>query len=1194
MMRRFYFGKKLVFALLLLIPVVSISMTAGSASAGYSPLLRRYPYLTDVVDSYATINWATDQSNFNAAVRWGKVGAESCTAHYVEASRTAVTVNSVAEYQWKAMLTLAPGTQYCYRVYLGSGPSTEVDLLGSDSSPVFWTQVPSGSSQPYSFAVFGDWGYVDSTGANPYQARLMSLIAGSGARFALTAGDNGYPSGNQSNYGDLIQTGNSISAIFGPLFWKVPGSSIPIFPASGNHGITNSDPNHPLILNFPQAMAVALSGGRYVKETYCCIDGTSSANYPSAWYAFDAGLARIYVLDASWADGNIGTASMYQVDHDYHWTPTSPEYQWLQADLSSHASVLKFAIWHFPLYSDDPNQASDTYLQGTGGLEGLFKQYGVDIGFAGHSHTYQRFYASPVGLPSYVTGGGGSSPGTLGTCTALDAYAIKFTTSGKACGSAPVPTSVDQFYHFLLVTVNGTSVTVAPVNSLGQTFDQQTYNLSAGSETVPPSVPSGLTAAAASGTQINLNWAASSDNTGVRGYDVYRNGSLVATTDAATLGYSDTNLVPATSYVYTVDAFDGYGNHSTASSPASVSTSSTATYTFTPVADAYVRGDTPTTNYGIVSSLKADASPDYHSYLRFNVGGISGTVTKATIQLYSTSSSAVGYRVQSVAANTWDESQVTYANAPALGAVVGSSGRFSSANWVSVDVTPLITGNGLYDLAVTTTSTSSMTFYSRDAAAFWPQLVIQTSSAAATATNTPINTPLPTATPTFAATATTLPTSTPTTVALPTNTPTATPTSATLPTTTPTPTAMILPTNTPTSTPTASAAFTIGEGNILGNDDSGNGNLLVAQQTTLAQDATIQSLSFYVATAVGHLRLGIYDAAGPNGGPGALIAQTNEFTPTAGWNTQNVMTPAQLIAGTYWLVYLPESSDLHFAMAPSGSARWYSYSYGPLPASYSASPQSGTYHWSFYGTLITGVHAPTTPTNTPTSAVLPTDTPTATSTSAVLPTDTPTAVILPTNTPMATPTVAAAPVFSDGFESGTLAAWSATTGLVIESATVHGGVYAAEGNTTTGNTYAKKTLPATYNDGYSRIYFNLVSYSSQVNLLRFRDSAGNSIGYLFVSTSGKLGLRNDVGAITTTSTTAVGAGWHVLELHMTVNGTSGITEAWLDGVQVSSLSLTTNLGTTPIGGLQIGEVQTGRTYDVLFDDVVFDIQRVGP
>ena len=59
---------------------------------------------------------------------------------------------SKAEYQWKATIPVSPDTQYCYRVKLGS-----VDLLGTDSSPKFTSQVDSGSSQQFSFAVFGDW-----------------------------------------------------------------------------------------------------------------------------------------------------------------------------------------------------------------------------------------------------------------------------------------------------------------------------------------------------------------------------------------------------------------------------------------------------------------------------------------------------------------------------------------------------------------------------------------------------------------------------------------------------------------------------------------------------------------------------------------------------------------------------------------------------------------------------------------------------------------------------------------------------------------------------------------------------------------------------------------------------------------------------------------------------------------------------
>jgi len=74
----------------------------------------------------------------------------------------------------------------------------------------------------------------------------------------------------------------------------------------------------------------------------------------------------------------------------------------------------------------------------------------------------------------------------------------------------------------------------------------------------------------------------------------------------------------------------------------------------------------------------------------------------------------------------------------------------------------------------------------------------------------------------------------------------------------------------------------------------------------------------------------------------------------------------------------------------------------------------------------------------------------------------------------------------------------------------------------------------------------------------------------------------------------VGSGWHALEFHVVVNGASSTTEVWLDGIKVNDLSIITNLGTGSIGRVQIGEVMSGRTYNVLFDDVIFDIQQIGP
>ena len=75
---------------------------------------------------------------------------------------------------------------------------------------------------------------------------------------------------------------------------------------------------------WPNALTAVGASGRFQMDTYCCTNGTSSASYPSVWYAFDQGGARFYVLDASWADGNNGTATNYQNDYDNHWTRTAP------------------------------------------------------------------------------------------------------------------------------------------------------------------------------------------------------------------------------------------------------------------------------------------------------------------------------------------------------------------------------------------------------------------------------------------------------------------------------------------------------------------------------------------------------------------------------------------------------------------------------------------------------------------------------------------------------------------------------------------------------------------------------------------------------------------------------------------------------------------------------------------------------
>ncbi|MET4780067.1 PQQ-dependent sugar dehydrogenase [Glaciihabitans sp. UYNi722] len=95
-------------------------------------------------------------------------------------------------------------------------------------------------------------------------------------------------------------------------------------------------------------------------------------------------------------------------------------------------------------------------------------------------------------------------------------------------------------------------------------------------DTTPPSAPGSLTASAA-GTTVSLSWAASSDDIGVRAYDVYRNdakvGSVTGTASTApATSYMDSGLAATTTFSYRVVARDAQGNVSTSNATAGATT----------------------------------------------------------------------------------------------------------------------------------------------------------------------------------------------------------------------------------------------------------------------------------------------------------------------------------------------------------------------------------------------------------------------------------------------------------------------------------------------------------------------------------------------------------------------------------------------------------------------------------------------
>jgi hypothetical protein len=157
-------------------------------------------------------------------------------------------------------------------------------------------------------------------------------------------------------------------------------------------------------------------------------------------------------------------------------------------------------------------------------------------------------------------------------------------------------------------------------------------------------------------------------------------------------------------------------------------------FSFAPVADAYIDQTNLSTNYGSATTLQTDNSPVKNFLLKFNVSGLNGqTITSAKLRLYNVNPSGKGGNLYRVGDNTWQESIVTWNNAPVADTtLLGSLGSVSMNTWREVDVTSLITGNGTYSMRVSPVSSDGANYYRNGANP--PQFVINAESRNVTST----------------------------------------------------------------------------------------------------------------------------------------------------------------------------------------------------------------------------------------------------------------------------------------------------------------------------------------------------------------------------------------------------------------------------------------------------------------------------
>jgi hypothetical protein len=151
-----------------------------------------------------------------------------------------------------------------------------------------------------------------------------------------------------------------------------------------------------------------------------------------------------------------------------------------------------------------------------------------------------------------------------------------------------------------------------------------------GVDTSGPSKPEGLTAMAFTGTQVNLNWTASTDDVGVVEYRVERCRG-VGCTSFELIGaapgpqHNDTGLALNTSYTYRVRAVDAAGNVGPMSEIATVTTLTTANvpglvaaYAFDEGVGTSVTDTSSSGNHGVVANATWTIAGRYGNALTFN------------------------------------------------------------------------------------------------------------------------------------------------------------------------------------------------------------------------------------------------------------------------------------------------------------------------------------------------------------------------------------------------------------------------------------------------------------------------------------------------------------------------------------------------------------------------------------------------
>ena len=198
-------------------------------------------------------------------------------------------------------------------------------------------------------------------------AALLDNIPGT----VFTAGDNAYPDGSAANYAQC----------YDPSWGRHKTRT---HPAPGNHEYHTSG-----------------------AAAYYSYFGANAGPSGLGYYSYDVGAWHIISLNS-------------QVDYGVGIDATSPQGQWLRADLAANTKRCILAYWHYPRFSSGASHGSDADMDA---FWAPLYQAGATIVISGHDHEYERFApqapdgtADPIrGIREFVVGTGGASLYSFGT-----------------------------------------------------------------------------------------------------------------------------------------------------------------------------------------------------------------------------------------------------------------------------------------------------------------------------------------------------------------------------------------------------------------------------------------------------------------------------------------------------------------------------------------------------------------------------------------------------------------------------------------------------------------------------------------------------------------------------------------------------------------------------------------------------------